>query len=477
MKRKKLFILIVIVLVLILAACRGNKNEKVIVDGVNAINGNVLDVKKVKLNEKTHKYIPNIVGDNSNEDVKVEWIIEKEDIFSDIYYSENNKELTLVDKYLSSEGSDIHLNVTLIDSNIKLTKKIRSDMDHHEVQESQEGGLWIGDDILRRLIREALGKRIDEEITYKEVEEIERFSGNNMGISSLEGLENIDILKGHWDLSNNLITDLSSLNNLVIDGSINLSGNELFDVIRERIIGPSKEVIEEFLIEVENDNRIILNELEVISGGNIVADNANRTEAERIRSVIIPEDSNLRAALLGAVETKDLYIDRNGNSYIFVEAIENLDGLDARGLNIINLNGLGNIRKLKGNWIFRQNSIGSIELNSLELVDGTLDLAYNSLSNIDDLSSLKKVTGDIMLHVNNLNNVNGLSSLKEVGESLTLSYNNLSDLSGLLFLEKAESINFAMNNSLSSTERARVIGRVNSGSLINKNGNSPTITW
>ncbi len=172
------------------------------------------------------------------------------------------------------------------------------------------------------------------------------------------------------------------------------------------------------------------------------------------------------------------------SGYNVIDADITISGIDS----LTNLNFLSNVRSINGIFrIYDNKNLLSLEgLNSIESIGSLLighqnDFFVSNLINLNGINNLKKITGSLLVGYNNkLIDISGLETLQYIGFNCIIRDNNiLSNLDGLHSLTfVVKDLVIVSNDSLTdlcAITELFVVGRVNE--LVNIGGNAfnPTV--
>ena len=286
---------------------------------------------------------------------------------------------------------------------------------------SPSAAVTIPDAALRRQVEIWSRQSAGDTITQLEMANMSTLAGENLGISSLSGLEyalNLRLLH----LGGNSITDISELYGLLSLGNLSLDRNSIFD------ISPLSRLTSLTWLTLTENN---------------ISDLSALTNLTALRYLYLWQNRITNIShLSGLTELFDLQL--GGNSISDVSALANMTALE--GLNL-QRNRLSNISSLSN-------------LTALRV----LDLAYNQISNISSLSGLTAMER-LILFRNSIIDVSHLSNLTAL-TFLVLAGNSITDISALSNMTALQSLYLA-NNMISDVSHLSGLRSLTTLSMIN----------
>ena len=291
---------------------------------------------------------------------------------------------------------------------------------------SPSAAVTIPDAALRRQVEIWSRQSAGDTITQLEMANMSTLAGENLGISSLSGLEhalNLRLLH----LGGNSITDISELYGLLSLGNLSLDRNSIFD------ISPLSRLTSLTWLTLTENN---------------VSDLSALTNLTALRYLYLWQNRITNIShLSGLTELFDLQL--GGNSISDVSALANMTALE--GLNL-SRNRLSNISSLSNLTALRVLDLSRNQISNVSSLSGLtaltrLNLLTNSISDIAPLSNLTALTW-LALANNDISDISALSNLTAL-QRLYLSHNSISNVSSLSGLTALTLLDLFNNNSLS----------------------------
>lgn len=412
-------------------------------------NFDILSIEETKISNKIRKY--NIILETNTlfEIADYNWIITNEESFSNIKYESNGSILVL-------EGDEIHFDEIEIEVDVYLTnkRKLRAVFKKEIGTPPVLEGSWIKDSILRDAIKSKLKETGVNSIEKNDVEKLDGLDASNLGIETLEGLENLTFLSGNWDLSGNNIQKIDSLENLVINGELNLNANPLFPIEATKLIDGLDNVIE-IIIEnqLSSDNYRLLGTIK----GTVSTQDSFRIEKSNNINIVNPEDNTVKDLINDAVGRANLI-----EGYAKLKDVNSIDKLDLIDSSIKNLKGLEKVNGIRSlhimssnnienfNLIFNITSLEELTIGSNEVFNQS-EFPLQNIEGIKNLTNLKVLTIGKTL-IENFDEISNLSTLRELtvlktGISSLNFLSNLSELNSVQFI----SVDLSKTSSLGSS--------------------------
>lgn len=263
--------------------------------------------------------------------------------------------------------------------------------------------ITIADTNLKSAIQEELNITSGE-LTSEQLSKLYDLDGTNRGIKSLAGLENASELT-NLSLSNNLITDISPINNLTKLNWLELGNN--------RISSLSSLTKHTSLVGLDVSNNLV-SDITPLSGLTNLA----------VVNLMNNQITNLSA----------------------LSKLSNLQGLYLSKNKISNISPLATLNITDGEITLANNLITDISpLSQIKVSKAlSLDISFNQIKSLEPLKNITNVT-KLLAANNQITSLQYMSTLKSI-HTLDVGFNNLTSLNGLNLTSSTTHYNLSFNN-------------------------------